>query len=154
MRKQRIEIYRGLGGYGTLGLEIVLSVLIGLFGGRWLDERFGTEPWLGVLGFALGVGAAVRSVQRTQRDLARVAEKEEREQGNPAPIYGTERDRLEQIEARKLRLERMLIDKNALEAELAAEAEAEARARAEADAAHEGGAAQPDERAAAEERDR
>jgi ATP synthase protein I len=153
MRKQRIEIYRGLGGYGTLGLEIVISVLIGLFGGRWLDERFGTEPWLGVLGFALGVGAAVRSVQRTQRDLRRVAEKEEREQGNPAPVYGTERDRLEQIEARKLRLERMLIDKTALEAELVAEAEAEAKARADAEAQAKGGDG-PEERAEAGERDR
>jgi len=141
MRKQRIEIYRGLGGYGTLGLEIVLSVLIGLFGGRWLDERFGTEPWLGVLGFVLGAGAAVRSVQRTQRDLRRVAEKEEREQGNPAPLYATEKDRLEQIEERKLRLERMLIDKNALEAELVAEAEAKARAEAEGAASEADGGA-------------
>lgn len=149
MRKQRIEIYRGLGGYGTLGLEIVLSVLIGLFGGRWLDERFGTEPWLGVLGFVLGAGAAVRSVQRTQRDLRRVAEKEEREQGNPAPMFQNERDRLDEIEARKLRLERMLMDKYALEAELAAEAEA--KARAEAERAASGAEA---ERAGAGERER
>ena len=28
---------RGLGDYGTVGLDLVLSILLGFFGGRWLD---------------------------------------------------------------------------------------------------------------------
>jgi hypothetical protein len=117
MHKQRVDIYKSLGGYGTLGLEIVLSVLLGLFGGRWLDERYGTDPWLSLLGLFFGSGAAVRAVQRTQRALRRVAEREEREQGNPRPSFDSPKDRLAQLEERKLKLERMLIERTMAESE-------------------------------------
>jgi hypothetical protein len=91
--KQRVAVYRGLGGYGTLGLEIVLSILFGMFGGSWLDGRFGTEPWLMWLGFALGGAAAVRAILRALRLMRKETLREEREQGNPAPMYENERDR-------------------------------------------------------------
>ena len=86
-------VLRGLAGYGTLGLEIVLSILFGLFGGRWLDERFGTDPWLGWIGFGFGVGAAVRAVQRNIAQMKRATAKEAREQGNPAPLWESPADR-------------------------------------------------------------
>lgn len=37
-----------------LGFELVTPLLVGLFGGRWLDRRFGTEPWLQLVGALLG----------------------------------------------------------------------------------------------------
>jgi ATP synthase protein I len=91
--KQRMAVYKGLGGYGTLGLEIVLSLLFGLFGGSWLDGKFGTEPVLLWVGFALGVGAGVRSIQRALAMMKRETEREEREEGNPEPMFPAEHDR-------------------------------------------------------------
>ena len=91
--KTQIAVYKGLGGYGTLGLEMVLSVLFGLFGGRWLDGRFGTEPWLMWIGFALGIGAAIRAIQRALILMKRETAREEKAEGNPDPVYQTETER-------------------------------------------------------------
>ncbi len=90
--KNRIEMYKGLGGYGTLGLEIVFSMLLGLFGGKWLDERYGTR-WIFWAGLAFGIALSVRAVQRAMKLMRVAAEREEREQGNPAPLYETDADR-------------------------------------------------------------
>ena len=81
------EHYRALGSWGTLGLEIVLSVMLGLFGGRWLDGRFGTGQWLSLVGFAFGCAAAGKAIHRTWTDMVAVSKREEREKGNPAPMY-------------------------------------------------------------------
>lgn len=79
--------YKAVGSWGTLGLEIVLSIMIGFFGGRWLDGKLGTDPYLGVLGFFFGCGAAVKSVLRTMKEMQAVTAREEKEQGNPAPAW-------------------------------------------------------------------
>jgi F0F1-type ATP synthase assembly protein I len=79
--------YKAVGSWSTLGLEIVLSIIAGFFGGRWLDGRFGTAPWLSVLGFFLGCGAAGKAIHRTWKEMAAVTAREEREHGNPAPLY-------------------------------------------------------------------
>lgn len=36
------------------GITMAASVAIGALGGNWLDQRFGTAPWLLVIGFLLG----------------------------------------------------------------------------------------------------
>ncbi|TKD10066.1 hypothetical protein E8A74_10265 [Polyangium fumosum] len=82
-----MEEWRGVGSLGTIGLEVVLSIAFGYFGGRWLDGKFGTEPYLAILGFCFGIGAAVRAFQRALREMKAQAEREEREQGNPLPRY-------------------------------------------------------------------
>jgi hypothetical protein len=87
--------YRAVGSWGTLGLEIALSVVIGYFGGRWLDLRFGTGPWLSVLGFFFGCAAAGKAIHRTWKEMAAVTAREEREHGNPAPLYDRPKDRAE-----------------------------------------------------------
>jgi hypothetical protein len=79
--------YRAVGSWSTLGLEIVLSVMFGFFGGRWLDAKFDTAPWLSLLGFFFGCGAAGKSIHRTWQEMQRVTAREEREKGNPAPLY-------------------------------------------------------------------
>lgn len=38
-----------------VGLELVVSVVLLLLAGRWLDGRLGSEPWLMLLGAALGM---------------------------------------------------------------------------------------------------
>ena len=43
------------GPYLTLGLQLAITVVVFCFLGRWLDGKFGTEPWLMLAGLALGV---------------------------------------------------------------------------------------------------
>lgn len=43
-----------LGRVAGLGTELLLAVLLGLLGGRWLDSKLGTAPWLLLAGAALG----------------------------------------------------------------------------------------------------
>ena len=85
--------YRGSGGWSTLGLEIVLCVLFGFFGGRWLDGHLGTDPWLQALGFLFGCGAAGKAVHRSMKEMQEVTEREERRRGNPRPVYERPQDR-------------------------------------------------------------
>ena len=54
-----------------VGLQFAGVVLLFTLGGHWLDQRFATEPWLLLIGLALGlIGGGlslILSVQRTLR---------------------------------------------------------------------------------------
>ncbi len=43
--------------YLHIGLQLAITILLGVLGGYWLDGRFGTAPWLTVAGSVLGMGA-------------------------------------------------------------------------------------------------
>jgi len=45
-----------------LGASIVFAIFIGAGIGYWLDGKFGTFPYLSILFFFFGVGAAARNV--------------------------------------------------------------------------------------------
>ena len=51
----------------SVGIEFSLSVLLGLLGGRWVDEKLGAAPWLMIVGLLLGVSAGLRSLIKTAR---------------------------------------------------------------------------------------
>jgi len=70
--------WKGLGRHGTVGLELVLSVLAGGFIGQLLDERLGTGGWLTLLGVAYGVAAGVRALYRAAQRATREAEEFDR----------------------------------------------------------------------------
>ena len=55
--------------YSTVGLELVLSILFGFFGGRWLDTKFETTPWISVIGLAMGIVAGFRSLYRAHQRM-------------------------------------------------------------------------------------
>ncbi|MBL8739487.1 MAG: AtpZ/AtpI family protein [Myxococcales bacterium] len=104
LRDTRLAMYKGLGGFGTLGFEILLSIGVASFAGAWADGKLGTSPWLTLLGVALGVATAVRAIQRALAMMNREAAREECEQGNPKPIFETSEDRSTRLrEARKQR---------------------------------------------------
>lgn len=44
----------------SIGLEFGLSLLFGFWIGLKADEKFGTSPWLLLLGLVVGVGAGIR----------------------------------------------------------------------------------------------
>jgi ATP synthase protein I len=48
----------------SIGIEFVVSVLLGLGAGFWLDRRFHTSPWLTLVGIAFGFAAGIRSLLR------------------------------------------------------------------------------------------
>lgn len=89
---RKIDAWRGVGSFGTIGLEIVLCIAFGFFGGRWLDDKFGTGPYLSLLGFVFGLAAAIKGVMRAHGEMQREAAREEREQGNPRPLYDARDD--------------------------------------------------------------
>ena len=66
-----------------LGFVLVAAVLIGIVGGAWLDERFGTSPiWLFV-GSVLGMASGMYSVwQMGKYLLERMARKKDDSQGD------------------------------------------------------------------------
>lgn len=91
-RGRKIDDWRGVGSFGTIGLEIVLYIALGFFGGRWLDEKFGTAPYLGGIGFVFGLAASIKALMRAHAEMQALAAKEEREQGNPRPMYDARDD--------------------------------------------------------------
>lgn len=59
----------------SLGIEIALFTVLGLYGGQWLDRKLGTT-WLLYAGLALGMAGAGRSLYRVARSLERDAERD------------------------------------------------------------------------------
>jgi F0F1-type ATP synthase assembly protein I len=47
-----------------VGVELVAPVIVGVFSGRWLDRRFGTEPWLLLVLTVLGAVAGMINLVR------------------------------------------------------------------------------------------
>lgn len=61
------KMIRDSGRFGAVGIEMGISVAIGLFAGRWFDRRFETDPWLTILGVVFGLGAAGMAGWRVYR---------------------------------------------------------------------------------------
>jgi ATP synthase protein I len=40
--------------YGAVGFQLALSVVGGLFLGRWLDQRWNVAPWMTLVGMLVG----------------------------------------------------------------------------------------------------
>ncbi|MBF0280844.1 MAG: AtpZ/AtpI family protein [SAR324 cluster bacterium] len=55
--------------FSAMGLELGLSVIVGLLVGEFLDKQFGTEPWLLLLFLIFGLAAGFRSVYRLLKRL-------------------------------------------------------------------------------------
>jgi len=56
------DFARGFSLLSQVGISIVVCVLIGVFLGRFLDQFFGTSPWLLLIFSLLGAGAAFRYI--------------------------------------------------------------------------------------------
>jgi F0F1-type ATP synthase assembly protein I len=61
-------MWRIAGLTGAVGIEVAVAIAIGALGGQWLDRKLGISPWLSILGFVAGVGAAIKALVRVTRD--------------------------------------------------------------------------------------
>ena len=53
--------------FSYLGLFFGIAVVLGWLGGHWLDRRWHTDPWLGIVGLVFGVAAGFRELYRVSR---------------------------------------------------------------------------------------
>jgi ATP synthase protein I len=72
--------YQGLSA-SSAGLELGISVAIGLLFGWWLDQKAGTAPWLMLLFLVFGLVAGFRGVFRAVKRAEREADENERAGG-------------------------------------------------------------------------
>jgi ATP synthase protein I len=69
--------WKSFGKYGSVGIELFLSIAIGYYGGRWLDGRFGTH-WIQVVGFVVGCYAGFRGLYKAAKQMQRDVENDEK----------------------------------------------------------------------------
>jgi len=62
--KSSFKVMKAFAIGSTLGVQFAASVLLGFWGGRFLDHRLGSEPWLMVVGVLLGVAAGTIGIYR------------------------------------------------------------------------------------------
>ncbi len=55
---------RTFGAVSALGLQFVALVMVGVFGGGWLDARWGTRPWMVMVGLGVALAACALQVRR------------------------------------------------------------------------------------------
>ncbi len=61
-RPKKNEMMRMLTYFSQIGVTIGTTILIGVFMGKYLDNLFGTSPWLLLVFSLLGAGAALKSL--------------------------------------------------------------------------------------------
>ena len=63
MKRETRRYWRELAYYSSLGLQVALSIFIGLGVGVFLDRRvFNTTPWLTLIFLGLGIAAGFRNI--------------------------------------------------------------------------------------------
>ena len=82
-RQDRKAFFRELAKYSALGLEMALSVVIGMGIGYYLDRWLGTGPWLMIVWIGLGFAAVVRSLYRAAVRSGKDIERDEEERRKP-----------------------------------------------------------------------
>ena len=58
----------------SVGIEMAVSVVIGLFVGQWLDRKFGTEPLFLIVFLLFGCAAAAKAVWRAVKKADRMVD--------------------------------------------------------------------------------
>jgi ATP synthase protein I len=77
---------RGMSAGFRIAVEILAALVVGIGLGLVLDRWLGTLPWLLILGFFLGCGAALVNVMRTARQLEEERQREKRERESSGPV--------------------------------------------------------------------
>ena len=62
MKREKVRAFKELAYYSSLGLQVVLSIFIGLAAGVYLDRKFDTSPWLTLILLGFGIAAGFRNI--------------------------------------------------------------------------------------------
>jgi len=62
MAQKKKHWARSLSDAINLATTVAAAVAIGILGGRWLDGRFDTEPWLTVIGCLFGIATGMKAM--------------------------------------------------------------------------------------------
>ena len=62
MRQNNRNPFQAMALMSAIVSQLVGSILIGIFGGRWLDSRWGTEPIFLIIGLFIGLAAGIYSM--------------------------------------------------------------------------------------------
>ena len=76
--KDSKEVYRSLAMLTQVSLQLLIPILIGVFGGIWLDKSLGISPWLTIVGSVVGIAAAFRNLYMWSTREIRRMEKSDR----------------------------------------------------------------------------
>jgi len=68
----------------SVGLELGISVVIGLMFGMWLDGKWGSQPWAMLGGLVIGLVAGFRGVMRAVRRADRADQADAHDQDGDA----------------------------------------------------------------------
>lgn len=82
-KQDRRKLFRELGKYSALGLELAIAVILGLAIGYYLDKWLGTGPWMTVIWMAIGFAAGLRSLFRAALRSGKDLEKNEEDKRKP-----------------------------------------------------------------------
>lgn len=66
-----------MGQASAVGLTFVVSIVIGLALGWWLDKKLGSAPWLLLIGLLLGIVAGFHNLFRFSARLDRLGKKQD-----------------------------------------------------------------------------
>jgi ATP synthase protein I len=58
--------------FAASGVVLVVSICVGYFGGGWLDDKFGTAPYVRYAGLIFGIIAGFRNLFQLARMRARL----------------------------------------------------------------------------------
>lgn len=58
----------------AIGMELAITVVLGYYGGQYLDKKFATEPWLMLAGVLIGLTAGIVGVYKTLQGFFRERE--------------------------------------------------------------------------------
>jgi ATP synthase protein I len=73
---------RQLGVLSGVGLTLVISTVLGFWGGRVLDRWLGTAPWLMLVGLLLGIASGFVNLFRAAGVFGREGERTERDRSD------------------------------------------------------------------------
>lgn len=78
MKDEKRNVLRWIGTLGTIGINLVVTTIIGFFIGYYLDKLLGTKPWLMFVFLIIGI---ITGFMNMMRILNKVIKEEEKGDG-------------------------------------------------------------------------
>jgi ATP synthase protein I len=64
MKQQNRRPYKAMALMSAILSQLVGSILVGIFAGRWVDQKWDTEPLFLIIGLLLGLAAGIYAMLR------------------------------------------------------------------------------------------